>query len=183
MRTVGIDYSLTCPCVCIYNPSKGDFNFYNCNFYYTTNNKKYVIKHNNIIGIETKDNWKCDEERYFNIAYWVMSLVNKKDKVYLEGYSMGSKGMIFNIAEHTGLLKHMFWTYDIKCNIIPPTVNKKFATGKGNANKELMQEKFIEESGFNLKDMLKMTDKQWNPSSDIIDAYYLCKYGVNQNAT
>jgi crossover junction endodeoxyribonuclease RuvC len=183
MRIVGIDYSLTCPCVCVYNPNKGKFKFENCNFYYLTTNKKYILKEKNITGNEGNTDYKSDEERYFNIALWVMKNIGKKDIVYLEGYSLGSKGLIFNIAEHTGLLKHMLWAFDVKMNVVPPTVNKKFATGKGNANKELMQEKFIEETGFNLKDMLKMTDKQWNPSSDIIDAYYLCKYGANENVT
>jgi hypothetical protein len=31
-----------------------------------------------------------------------------------------------------------------------------------------------------LKFELKMTEKQWNPSSDIIDAYWICKYGYQQ---
>jgi len=25
-----------------------------------------------------------------------------------------------------------------------------------------------------------MTEKQWNPSSDLIDAYWLCKYGFDK---
>lgn len=178
MRFVGIDYSLTCPCVCIYNPNKGQIAFENCNFYYLTSNKKYVIREGNINGIEMPDTFTSQELRYFTIAAWTTKLLAKNDNVFLEGYSLGSKGMIFNIAEHTGLLKHMLWTFDIEFNIVPPTVNKKFATGKGNAKKENMQEAFIKENGIDLKDKLKMTEKQWNPSSDIIDAYYLTKYGV-----
>lgn len=183
MRIVGVDYSLSCPCVCIYNPSKGPISFFNCDFYYLTNNKKYVIKERNIVGQEMAVNFDSEQERYFLIAMWVKKLLYKNDKVFLEGYSLGSKGMIFNIAEHTGLLKHLLWTYNIKFDIVPPTVNKKFATGKGNANKEKMQETFIEEFQFDLKDFLGMTEKQWNPSSDIIDAYYLTKYGVQHNVT
>ena len=182
MRIVGIDYSLSCPCVSIYNPNKGPITFSTCDFYYLTGNKKYVLKQKNLTGIELQDDFKSEQERYFQIAMWVRKLLNKNDRVFLEGYSLGSKGMIFNIAEHTGLLKHILWTYNIEFETVPPTVNKKFATGKGNANKEKMQDAFIEESGLNLKDMLSMTEKQWNPSSDIIDAYYLTKYGV-QNVT
>lgn len=92
---------------------------------------------------------------------------------------MGSTGRVFNIAENAGLLKHYLWKSDMYYNVVPPTVIKKFATGKGNANKEKIQESFIEETGINIKEMLNMTDKQWNPSSDIIDSYYICKYGVN----
>lgn len=183
MRYVGIDYSLSCPCVSIYNPSKGPVSFFTCDFYYLTSNKKYVIKEKNITGTQMNDNFKTSQERYFLIAMWVKALLYKNDKVFLEGYSLGSKGMIFDIAEHTGLLKHILWTHDIKFETVPPTTNKKFATGKGNANKEKMQEVFIEEFQFDLKDFLGMTNKQWNPSSDIIDAYYLTKYGVQNGTT
>ena len=61
---------------------------------------------------------------------------------------------------------------------VPPTVIKKFATGKGNADKAKMQDAFMQENNIDLKHELKMTEKQWNPSSDIIDAYYICKYGA-----
>jgi hypothetical protein len=56
----------------------------------------------------------------------------------------------------------------------------KFATGKGNAYKERMQEVFEESNDIRLKEELHMTDKQWNPSSDLIDAYWICKYGVDK---
>jgi hypothetical protein len=42
-----------------------------------------------------------------------------------------------------------------------------------------MQVAFITETGYNPKQELNLTDKQWNPSSDIIDSYYICKYGNN----
>jgi hypothetical protein len=40
-----------------------------------------------------------------------------------------------------------------------------------------MQLVFEQENSIRLKDELNMTEKQWNPSSDLIDAYYICKYG------
>jgi Holliday junction resolvasome RuvABC endonuclease subunit len=57
-------------------------------------------------------------------------------------------------------------------------VVKKFATGKGNADKQKIQDYFIAETSFNIKQVLSMTEKQWNPSSDLIDAFYICKFGV-----
>jgi Holliday junction resolvasome RuvABC endonuclease subunit len=73
------------------------------------------------------------------------------------------------------------WSFGIPFQTIPPTVIKKFASGKGNANKERMQEVFEEQNEVKLKQLFNMTDKQWNPSSDLIDAYYICKYGLNDN--
>ena len=177
MRVVGIDYSLSSPCVCVFDGET--FSYDNCRFYYLTNNKKYDIDRGNIQG-DLHEDYISNEERYFNIADWVLTKLEECDTVYIEGYSMGSTGLVFNIAENAGLLKHYLWKQDHYYHVVPPTVIKKFATGKGNANKERLQECFIEETGVNVKKMLDMTEKQWNPSSDIIDAYYICKYGYKQ---
>jgi Holliday junction resolvasome RuvABC endonuclease subunit len=93
---------------------------------------------------------------------------------------MGSKGRVFHIAENTGILKYRLWKYGVDFEAVPPTVIKKFATGKGNADKEKMQTAFVAENNLDIKFELGMTEKQWNPSSDIIDAYWICKYGYQQ---
>lgn len=177
MRVVGIDYSLTSPCVCVFEGES--FSYESCRFYYLTSNKKLDIDTGNIQG-DLHEDYTCSEQRYFNIADWVLTKLREGDTVYLEGYSMGSTGMVFNIAENAGLLKHYLWKEDHEYHVVAPTVIKKFATGKGNANKEKLQEHFVDETGVDLKKMLGLTEKQWNPSSDVIDAYYICKYGFNQ---
>lgn len=176
MRIVGIDYSLTSPCVCIGNPD--NFNFSTCKFFYLTDSKKLDVDVDNICG-DLHQEYTSDEQRYDNITSWVMSLIKENDRVYIEGYSMGSTGRVFNIAENAGLLKHYLWKWNYSYNIIPPTVIKKFATGKGNANKQLLQDCFEQETKYYIKKKLSLTDKQWNPSSDIIDSYYICKLGTN----
>ena len=182
MRIVGVDYSLSSPCICIHNGS--EFSIENCAFHFLTSTKKYegVWRQNLDITGSLHLDFKSNEERYAAIAVWVLSLLEENDIIYIEGYSMGSTGMVFNIAENAGLLKHYLWKNRFKYNIIPPTVIKKFATGKGNENKEKLQDKFIEETGVNIKEILNMTEKSWNPSSDIIDSYFIAKYGV-ENVT
>ena len=177
MRIVGIDYSLTSPCICICDSEQ--FGFSKSKFYYLTSNKKLDIDIDNIHGDLHKD-YNSDQERYYNITKWVMSLLQEGDIIYMEGYSMGSTGMVFNIAENAGLLKHYLWSQKYDYNIIAPTQIKKFATGKGNANKQLLQDVFEENTGYYIKKKLSLTDKQWNPSSDIIDSYFICKYGFEQ---
>lgn len=177
MRYVGIDYSLSSPCICVH--SGETFGFDSCTFHFLTSVGKYEGKFGNNIHGYPHSTWINDEHRYHLITNWVLSLLEDSDSITIEGYSMGSTGRVFNIAENAGLLKHYLWKSDMYYNVVPPTVIKKFATGKGNANKEKIQESFIEETGINIKEMLNMTDKQWNPSSDIIDSYYICKYGVN----
>ena len=53
---------------------------------------------------------------------------------------------------------------------------KKFATDKGNANKELMYEHFCKDTK---TDLMKTFDMQTlsNPITDIVDAYYIAKCG------
>jgi Holliday junction resolvasome RuvABC endonuclease subunit len=179
MRTVGIDYSLSSPCVCIHE-GVGEFNISNCSFYYLTSTKKYEGV-NGILNGQLHLDYTSDEQRYDQITSWVLTLLRENDSICIEGYSMASTGRVFNIAENAGLLKHYLWKQDYKFSVVPPTVIKKFATGKGNANKEKLQEFFVEETGVNIKYILNMMEKQWNPSSDIIDSYYLCKYGAENN--
>jgi Holliday junction resolvasome RuvABC endonuclease subunit len=142
-----------------------------------TDLKKLDVDVDNIRGDLHKD-YSCEEQRYGNITSWVLSLLEEGDQVYIEGYSMGSTGRVFNIAENCGLLKHYLWKWGYEFTTIPPTVIKKFATGKGNANKQLLQECFEKETKYYIKSKLGMTEKQWNPSSDIIDSYYICKLGI-----
>jgi Holliday junction resolvasome RuvABC endonuclease subunit len=181
MRTVGIDYSLSSPCICINSGAK--FNITNCSFHYLTSTKKYegVWKQNVDITGNLHTIFTSDEQRYNFITNWVLGLLKENDVICIEGYSMASTGRVFNIAENAGLLKHYLWKNKFKFSVVPPTVIKKFATGKGNANKEKLQESFVQETEVNIKQILNMTEKQWNPSSDIIDSYYLCKYGAQNN--
>jgi Holliday junction resolvasome RuvABC endonuclease subunit len=180
MRVVGIDYSLSSPCVCIGDPN--DFRFETCKFYYLTDLKKLDVDIDNIRGDLHLD-YSCEEQRYGNITTWVMSLLKEGDVIYMEGYSMASTGRVFSIAENAGLLKHFLWKCKYEYNIIPPTVIKKFATGKGNANKQALQDCFETETKYYIKSKLGLTEKQWNPSSDIIDSYYICKLGINKELT
>ena len=70
---------------------------------------------------------------------------------------------------------------EIEFDIVPPTVIKKFATGKGNANKEKMYEAFdVENPGVDIRSWL--TPRSTNtisPVSDVVDAYFIVKYGLN----
>ena len=95
--------------------------------------------------------------------------------IQIEDYSYGSTGRVFHIAENLGLLKYKLkmecdWDY----TLLPPSVIKKFATDKGNANKELMLESFEKDTGVNLEVLFDTKSK--SPISDVADAYFICKY-------
>lgn len=170
----GIDYSMTSPAIAICN---GEWKIQNCFFFYLTQNKKYEGHFlNGKINGQLFPEWHSPEERFYIIAQWAVARIAKCQKINMEGYSYGSTGKVFEIAENLGLLKHYLFKYNHDFKITEPTVIKKYATGKGNAGKDLMEESFIKETGIDLKQVLGMTEKNWNPSSDIIDSYYIGKY-------
>jgi crossover junction endodeoxyribonuclease RuvC len=181
MIIAGLDHSMTSPAICFYDDAKGNFNFNNCEFFFLTQLKKYDVSIKNIIGKYFE--YDTDMSRYDMISGFFIEKIIKRSPicVFIEGYSMGSRGKVFNIAENTGIMKYRLWSNNINHENVPPTTIKKFATGKGNADKEKMQLAFMQENdNIDLKFELSMTDKQWNPSSDLIDAYWICKYGYEK---
>lgn len=177
MKIVGIDYSLTSPAICYTESLTVDVN--ECKFFFLTDNKRIVSMNDRFEGT-LHSPWSSNEQRYLNITNWALGVVSKfnPQRVFIEDYSYASTGRVFNIAENAGLLKHYLYLNQIPFTTVPPTVIKKFATGKGNSNKEAMNASFVEHSGLDVKNMLQLSPSQWNPSSDIIDSYYICKYGV-----
>ena len=168
---IGIDYSLTCPAVCIDNGA--------LMFFYLTNRKKWQGKMSeSIIGYEHKD-YNTPIHRFTQISDFVMDIIDSvyKPKVFIEGYSFGSKGQgIFQIAENCGILKYRLQEKGIPYDTVVPSVVKKGATGKGNADKDKMYEAFVKETKMDLKKLFD-TDKVGNPISDIVDSYYIKKVG------
>jgi len=176
MILLGVDLSMTSPALCLYRGEQ--FSFDNCEFYFLSSSDKYLYVHKKLHG-EVFPEYTSSSERFNNIGTWIVDVckVNGVEKVFIEDYSYGSTGRVFHIAENGGVCKFLLWKNNIPYDTIPPTVIKKFATGKGNADKQKMQEAFISETNFDIKNILSMTEKQWNPSSDLIDSYYICKYG------
>ena len=193
---IGIDYSLSSPGICV-NTSKGEFKTEDCTFYFLTNTKKYDTTFKSLTepyGIwgEVKfigsphNEYTSEPERYSQIADWAINIIKSygdattgmnriKPTIQIEDYSYGSTGRVFHIAENLGLLKYKLkmecgWDY----TLLPPSVIKKFATDKGNANKDLMLDAFEKDTSINLAKLFDTTSK--SPISDIADAYFICKY-------
>jgi len=179
MNLAGIDYSLRGPAICIF---AGDYNktfsFQQCMFYFLTNTKKHARMYRaNIVG-DSFDIFMDDSERYDSISDWAMEKILPVDHVCLEGYAYSSNSnRLFQIAENTGVLKFKIWQKRLPLSITPPSQIKKFATGKGNANKNDMYEAFIKETDVDLMSLMTPSSKSVsNPISDIVDSYYICKY-------
>ena len=177
---VGIDYSLTSPCVCV----SRDKTFSNSFFYFLNDRKSVHGKVYNIFG-ESHEEYLTDQQRYENIASWVMSILCNLDKeevvILIEDYSFGSKGRVFNLAENCGILKYMLYKTGYKFFTVPPTVIKKYATGKGNATKEKMYEAFVKDTFVDLHSILSPTTKLGSPTTDIVDAWYIARYMIDKS--
>ena len=182
---VGIDYSLNSPAICIADNS---FDFNKCSFHFLTSKKKHIGQFGkNIIGYEHKE-YNTPIERFTNISSWALDIIHKHKedtaKVFIEGYSFGSKGQaVFQIAENCGILKYRLqMSPTILYDTIVPSVVKKHASGKGNADKQLMYNSFLNHTG---ADLLKAFDmgKLNNPVTDIVDSYYIAKVGYENSSS
>jgi len=174
--------------MCIY----GD-NYYFSRFHYLTTVKKQtgaflpstIHSFHSIFGTLHPE-YSTDTERFHNISRHFLNLLpeygntraakQENVRIMIEGYSMGSKGLVFNIAENTGVLKQKLWECGYIFEVVPPTTIKKFATGKGNADKDQMLEAFIKETHIDLKEHLTPDKKLGSPVTDIIDAYYIARF-------
>lgn len=171
----GIDYSLCGPCICVFEGG-GKFCFDNCCFYFLTDTKKYAKSFMGNIHGELFSEWNQDMERYQSIADWAIDILKDVQHVALEGYAYSATGKVFHIAENTGVLKYKLFQEDIPVTIIPPTEVKKNGCGKGNADKQMMHDAFLKETGIDLKSIITPDKKDvTSPVSDIIDSYYICK--------
>ena len=188
-KIAGIDYSLTSPAICVYTTENDDrlFDFDGCDCHYLLASKRqrqspaWTHGLENLHPVEYPD-YKTDEERHEKLSVWAYQIVQGCEEVFIEGYAFATSGTshVRSMAENTGHLKQILWKKKIPFISVPPTVIKKFATGKGNSNKEKMYEAFTAEllTPLDLKERLTPKAKSIkNPVSDIVDSYFICKYG------
>lgn len=178
-KICGIDYSLTCPCICVYDGVLSRFNARDCKWYFLSGLKSLGdnIFFEGRVHSELFKEWRNPIQRYKNISSWAVDKARGSAMVMVEDYSMGSKGRVFHIAENCGILKHDLYVNEIPYDTVPPTVLKKFASGKGNSPKEVMYESFLRETNIDIRNYINPKLKESdNPISDIVDSYFLAKY-------
>ena len=190
MKLAGIDYSLTSPAICVWK-SDADrlFDFDSCNVYYLENPSRQGPTPHGILNLHSEPypEWETEEQRHDLLSDWAMSCIQGCE-VYIEGYAFATSGKshVRSVAENSGLLKHKMYKAKQPFISVPPTVIKKYATGKGNANKEVMYDAFNAEllTPPDLKTSLKpKATKLTSPVTDIVDAYYIAKWGGEGFAT
>lgn len=176
---VGIDYSLTSPAVCVFTGGKySKFLYEKCKFYFLTDTKKYAQNWDNQIFGQRFCDYHCESERYSTIADWAVEKCLGAQGIALEGYAYNAKGAsAFQLAENMGILKYKIFENSLPLDVVTPTEVKKFATDKGNSDKEQMHLAFTRETKVNLHNKIT-PDKSGvgNPVSDIVDSYFICRW-------
>ena len=193
-KIAGVDYSLTSPAVCVWKAENDDgyFDFDSCDLYYLESVQRWKSAAASGPGLlnlhlEVYPEWETEEQRHDLLTDWTMRVIQGCE-VFIEGYAFATSGKSYvrSVAENTGLLKHKMYKVKQSFTSVPPSVIKKYATGKGNANKELMYEAFTAEllTPPDLQIRLRPNSKKLtNPVTDIVDAYFIAKWGWEGFAT
>lgn len=114
---------------------------------------------------------QSDEERLIQIEEKLYDYINKENTnvVYLEGLSFGSKGQsVSQIGAVHYLTRLVLYKNNIPCKIITPAQLKKFVTGKGQAQKNLMLLKIYKRWGVEFED------------DNLADAYSLARMALEE---
>jgi|TARA_B100002019_G_scaffold290641_1_gene308782 Holliday junction resolvasome RuvABC endonuclease subunit len=174
---VGIDYSTTSPSICVKVGDNWDIHFLTLK---KTLADEYWHQPFLFFG-QALPKIPVTISRYKYISSWAMDVIKSYDvsAVILEDYAYAATGRVFNIGENTGILKYRLLQNDIPFYEVPPTVIKKYATGKGNANKEMMISNFITTTGVNIHDVMNYAGDY--PISDIVDSFFICEYAINNS--
>ena len=96
-KVCGIDYSMTCPCVCVYDGVLSKFNAKDCKWYFLSSIKSLGdnMFFEGRIHSEIFKEWRNSIQRYKNISTWALDKVKGSSMAIIEDYSMGSKGKVF----------------------------------------------------------------------------------------
>jgi len=177
-KLAGIDYSLTSPAICVWKGTDDNrqFNFDMCDVYYLETSQRLKRAQHEILNLhaETYPEWETEEQRHDLLSDWAMSIINGC-QIFMEGYAFATSGKSYvrSVAENSGLLKHKMYKANQTFTSIPPTVIKKYATDKGNANKELMYDAFSKQCVVPVdlqKTLRPKSTKLTNPTTDIVDS-------------
>lgn len=175
----GIDYSYTCPAVCVYHPTQPRWFVH-----YKKSGKDYPeLPHVHW----SRSSVTGDIPRYIELSTWVVNIVRDTNPacVVLEDYAFGANGRLTQLSENAGTLKVKLYEAipSLPVHIVAPTTMKKFATGRGNATKDDIWAAFVhrhpETTAWASRCHPKAT-RITSPLSDIADAYFLAYYGYTQ---
>lgn len=160
MVYMGIDQSLTGTGVAVRNGI--EYNYY-------------------LIETEKTKNTKCPTidrtRRLVHLKQEIKDIILKHNPeiICMEGMAFGAQGAaIFDIGGLSHIFRELFLELDVKFIIAPPTVIKKFWTGKGNADKMMMIEN-AEIRGVEIP-YTKKYKGEVKFNDNVVDAHAMCEF-------
>jgi Holliday junction resolvasome RuvABC endonuclease subunit len=193
---LSLDYGVNSPCLCVRKESSFDF-------YFFSQRKKHIgfthstkDKNSNDFNFHNLNypKYNTREERYDTVANMLMEIINRESEninlkdinIFVEGYSLGSKGRGVSLLFECGaVIRNKIYNNGLIYTEINPMTLKKNYTGKGTSNKNAMYEYFKEYTGLDLFSIFNL--KQGNiipkPLEDIVDSHALSVFQDQKNAT
>lgn len=179
---ISFDWSMSSPAMTIDCGTHFEIHYVNGNAKVCTD---FQVGNIHVFGhwYDHKKEGHSEIERFNNIRNIMITallasplLADAEKTAVFESYSFGSKGRIAQIAENTGIMKSALVSLGYKIETMAPTSIKKYASGTGKADKDVMAEAWFKEFNWHVHDQI--SDKQkmgHSPSADIIDSYYVMK--------
>jgi Holliday junction resolvasome RuvABC endonuclease subunit len=182
MKICGIDYSTTCPAISVgtYEGKK----LVDLKQYFATYKKSDIKDHPVVKPTLLVEKANVNQTlRYAEIAEWAANIAQGCDFAMIEDYAFAAKGRVFHIGENTGLLKYMLTLKGVKFDAVNPKVVKAFATGTGNADKDLMYSAYTKATGIDLSPWVGKKKSVGSPVSDVSDSYWIMAVAFQHTMT
>lgn len=207
--TVGIDYSLNGPAICVHDCMRGkEFKLENCIITYASSVPRWAGKEfldGQIVGHAHYDNKTINMERYIHLANITVDAIDDlrgcddKLDVAIEDYAFSQSGQLTTLGENAGICKYrILEEFGEHTTPYSPGTIKKFARsflpneridGKLiKMGKNEMHDAFMADTGIDLRPefgvecvLTKSGQPSCkNPIPDIVDAYWIAKYHHKQ---
>ena len=150
MIVMGIDPSINCTGICVYNTTTND-----CEYFMIIGKmtKKQMLFHHDKIKIcnynketFTEDSYSIKEQKktknIVSICKYIKNIINRfnPDMIYMEGISYGStsSSALVDLAGLNYCIRNIFIECGVNFEILSPTSVKKFAVGNGGVEKDVM---------------------------------------------
>lgn len=178
---IGIDPSINCTGICIYDTVSNDNIYYMISSKETRKMKQFSNSHIYILTYSKSDVKKLPysekECKKFDNIYIICKMIEtilqsyNDVEVIMEGVSYGSVGSaaLVDLSFLNSALRMTFKSLDIPMKIVSPTSLKKFACANGQAEKDIMIDawKRMDKNIVNVKEI---------KIDDLADSYFLAHY-------
>ena len=178
---IGIDHSLNCTGVCVWDTVSNNNVYYMISTKETRKMKQFSNSHIHIITYSKSDTKKlsysekeCKKfDNIYIICKNIQTILQKYQDccVLMEGVSYGSVGSaaLVDLSFLNSALRMVFKSMNIPMTIVSPTSVKKFACGNGQAEKDIMIDawKRMDNNISGIKDI---------KIDDLADSYFLAHY-------